>query len=68
MAASLTSCASRKMLSFVCLLPIPFVFHDSLLNVVSDMVVVWAGLGGSECARGYGGVIPAVQIQPLALR
>ena len=42
MAATLTSCASRKMLSSVCLLPIPSVFHCSMLNVLSDMVGVWA--------------------------
>ena len=28
----------------------------------------WAGLGGGEGARGRGGVIQAVQIQPLVLR
>ena len=51
MAATLTLCASRKMLSSVCLLPIPLVFHCSMLNVLSDMVGVWAGLGGGECAQ-----------------
>ena len=40
-------------------MPIPLVFHCSMLNVLSDMV------GGSEGARG---VIQAVQIQSLALR
>ena len=55
MAATLTSCASRKMLSSVCLLPIPLAFHCSMLNVLSDMVGVWAGLGGGEGARGCGG-------------
>ena len=39
-----------------------------MLNVLSDMVGVWAALGGGEGARGCGGVIQAVQIQPLALR
>ena len=29
---------------------------------------VGAGIGGGEGARGCGGVIQAVQIQPLALR
>ena len=67
MAATLTLCASRKMLSSVCLLPIPLAFHCSMFNVLSDMVVVWAGLGGGEGARSCGGVIQAVQIQPLAL-
>ena len=68
MAATLTLCASRKMSSSVCLLPIPLAFHYSMLNVLSDMVGVWAVLGGGEGARGCGGVIQAVQIQPLALR
>ena len=67
MAATLTLCASRKMLSSICLLPMPLAFHCSMLNVLSDMVGVWAGLGGSEGARGCGGVLQAVQIQPLAL-
>ena len=67
MAATLTLCASRKMLSSVCLLPIPLAFHCSMLNELSDMVGVWVGLGGGEGARGRG-VIHAVQIQPLALR
>ena len=61
MTVTLTSCASRKMLSSVCLLPIPLVFHGSILNVLSDMVGVWAGLGGGEGACGCGGVIHAVQ-------
>ena len=39
-----------------------------MLNDLSDMVGVWAGLGGGEGARGRGGIIQAVQIQPLALR
>ena len=68
MAATLTLCASRKMLSSVCLLPIPLAFHCSMLNVLSDMVGAWMGLGGGEGARGCGGVIHAVQIQPLSLR
>ena len=67
MAATLTLCASRKMLSSVGLLPIPMAFHCSMLNVLSDMVGVWAGLGVGEGARGCGGVIQAVQIQPLGL-
>ena len=68
MASTLTLCASRKMPSSVYLLQIPLAFHCSMLNVLSDMVGVWAGLGGGEGARGCGGVIQAVQIQPLALR
>ena len=68
MAATLTLCASRKMLSSVCLLPIPLAFHCSMLNDLSDMVGVWVGLGGGVGGRGCGGVIQAVQIQPLALR
>ena len=68
MTATLTSCASRKMLSSVCLLPISLAFHCSMLNFLSDMVGVYAGLGGCEGARGCGGVTQAVQIQPLALR
>ena len=48
MAATLTLCVSRKMLSSVCLLPIPLAFHCSMLNVLSDTVGVWAGLGGGE--------------------
>ena len=67
MAATLTLCASRKMLSSVCLFPMPLAFHSSILNVMSDMVGMWAGLGGGEGARGCGGVLQAVQIQPLAL-
>ena len=68
MAATLTLCASRKMLSSDYLLPIPLAFHCSMLNDFSNMVGVWAGLGGGEGARGRGGVIQAVHIQPLALR
>ena len=68
MAATLTLCASRKMLSSVCLLPMPLAFPFSMLNVLSDMVGVWEGVvGGGEGARGCVGVIQAVQIQPLAL-
>ena len=48
MAATLTLCTSRKMLSSVCMLPMPLAFHCSMLNVLSDMVGVWAGLGGGE--------------------
>ena len=33
-----------------------------MLNDLSDMVGVWAGLSGGEGARGRGGVIQAVQI------
>ena len=68
MAATLTSCTSRKMLRSVCLLPIPLAFHFSMLKVLSDKVGVWAGLSGGEGACDCGGVIQAVQIQPLALR
>ena len=50
-----------------CLLPMPLAFHCSMLNVLSDMVGVWAGLGGGEGAHDCGGVLQAVQIQPLAL-
>ena len=39
-----------------------------MLNDLSDEVGVWAGLGGAQGARGRGGIIQAVQIQPLALR
>ena len=39
-----------------------------MLNALPDMVDVWAGLGGREGARGCGGVLQVVQIQPLALR
>ena len=67
MTATLTPYAS-KMLSSVCLLPIPLAFHCSMLNVLSDLVGVWAELGGGEGARGCDGVIHAGQIQPLALR
>ena len=66
-AATLMLCASRKMLSSVCLLPMPLAFHCSMLNVLSDIVGVWAGLCGGDCARGCGGFLQAVQIQPLAL-
>ena len=51
MAATLTLCASRKMLSSVCLFPIPLPFYCSMLNALSDMV------GGGEGARGRDGVI-----------
>ena len=50
MAATLTSCALRKMLSSVCLLPIPLAFQCSMLEVLSDIVGVWAGLGVGERA------------------
>ena len=40
MTATLMLCASRKMLSSVCLLPIPLAFHCSMFNLMSDMVVV----------------------------
>ena len=39
-----------------------------MLNDLSDMVGVWVGLGGGVGVRGHGGVIHAVQIQPLALQ
>ena len=68
MTATLTSCTSRKMLSSFCLLPIPLAYDCSMLNILSDMVGVWAGLGGGEGARGCGGVIQEAQIQPLPLR
>ena len=68
MASTLTLCTSRKMLNSVCLLPIPLAFYCSMLNVLSDMVGMWAGLGGGGGARGCGCVIQAVQILPLALR
>ena len=42
--------------------------NDTALNDLSDMVGVCAGLGGGEGSRGRGGVIQAVQIQPMALR
>ena len=65
MAATLMLCASRKMLSSIRLLPMPLAFRCSMLNVVSDMEGMWAGLGGGEGARGCGGVLQAVQIQPF---
>ena len=68
MAATLTLCDSGNMLSSVCLLPMPLAFHCSMLNGLSDMVGGWSVLGGGEGARARGGVIQAVQIQPLALR
>ena len=68
MAVTWTLCASRKMLSSACLLPIPLVFHYSMLNDLSDMVGVWVELGGGIGVPGRGGVIQVVQIQPLALR
>ena len=67
MIAIFALCALRKMLSSVCLLPMPLAFHCSMFNVLSHMVGVWAGLGGGEGARGCGGILHAVQIQPLAL-
>ena len=57
MTATLTLCASRKMFSSVCLLPMPLAFHCSMLNVLSNM---WAGLDDDEGARGCGGVLQAV--------
>ena len=57
MAATLTSCASRKMLGSVCLLLIPLAYYCSMLNVLSDMVGVWEGLGGDEGACVCGDVI-----------
>ena len=54
MVVTLTLCASRKMLSSVCLLPIPLAFHCNMLNVLSDMVALCVGLGGSEGVRGCG--------------
>ena len=68
MAATLTLCASRKMLSSICLLPMPLAFYCSILNVFSDVVGMCAGLGGGEGASGCGDVPQVVQIQPLALR
>ena len=52
MAATLTLCASRNMLSYICLLPMPLAFHCSMLNVLSNMVGMWAGPGDGEGARG----------------
>ena len=68
MVTTLTLCTSRKILSSVCLLQIQLAFHCSMLNNLSDMEGVWVGLGGGVGTRGRGGVIQAVQIQPLALR
>ena len=68
MAVTLTLCASRMMPSSICLLPMPLEFHCSMLNVLSDMVGVWAGLGGGEDVPCCGGVLQVVQILPLALR
>ena len=67
MSATLTLCASRNMLCSVCLLPMSLAFPCSMLNVLSDMEGMWTGLGGGEGARGCGGVLQAVHIQPLAL-
>ena len=67
MATTLTLCASRKMLSSVSLLSMPLAFHCRKLDVLSDMEGVWAGLGDREDACVCGGVLQAVQIQPLAL-
>ena len=36
-----------------------------MFNALSDMVEVWAGLGGGEGARGCGGVPQEVQIQNI---
>ena len=62
MAATLTLCASRKMFSSVFLFPIPLAFHCSMLNDLSDMVGMWAGLCGGDGTYVLGGVIQAVQI------
>ena len=62
MAATLRLCASRKMLSSVCLLQMPLAFHCSMLNVLSDMVGVCGGLRGVQGARGEGGVLQVIQI------
>ena len=64
MIATLTLCASKKMVCSVRLLPMPLPFHCGMLNVLSDM---WAVLGDGKGARGCGGVLQAVQIQPFAL-
>ena len=57
MAATLTLCASRKMLSSVCLLPMPLAFHCSMLNILFNMVGMWPGLDGGVGTRGCGGVL-----------
>ena len=63
----LTLCASRKMLSSVCVLLMPLSFHSSMLNALSDMVEVWAGLGDGEGAQGCSGIPQVLHIQSLAL-
>ena len=55
MAATLTLCTSRKMLSSVCLLLMPLAFHCSMLNVLSDMVG-----GTSLWGRPTGSTDPAI--------
>ena len=69
MDATLTLCSSKKMLSSVRVLPMPFAFHCSMLNGLSDMEGVQLVLGGGKCAHGCGkcahgcgGVLQAVQI------
>ena len=63
MSATLTLCASSKMLSSVCLLPMPLAFHCSILNVLSDIVggtrqcgkcawLWWRPTGGTDSAIG----------------
>ena len=73
MVATFTLCASRNMLSSVCLLPMPLAFHLSMLNVFSMSKIdtvryyhVGRRVGGME--GGCGGVLQVVQIQLLALR
>ena len=51
----------------LCLLPMSLAFHCTMLNVLSDVVDVWAGLGGGKGARDCVAVLQAVHIQPLTL-
>ena len=53
------------MLSSVRVLSMTLAFQCSMLNVLSDMEGVCAGLGGVEGAHGCDGVIQAVQIHWL---
>ena len=48
------------------LMVISFNHCNSMMNVLSDMVGVWAGLGGGEGARGWCGIVQAVQIHSFS--
>ena len=68
MAVTFTLCASRRMLSSVCLLRMSLAFQLSMLNALSDMVEVGAGQGRGEGVRGCSDVPQGVHIQSLSLR